>query len=247
MQSFLQTWLLDDYMFSNTYPLFMKLMVTKTKGEALSEAVNHAFIEAGIGADEFFELDSRSASRRFARSRRICYKQLCEEIKHVFQNGNRLILEQSADKMLCLYEISYNGYCYAYVVDHHSDKKVAILTDYYKPWEREKEDLLMTSVYGKPFVESNKAVNYRHYRNYLMINTYNVFCGYADYLGSERNLKFNDVLFHAVACELDKVQLGTQDENTADKNIQFSYVVYKNVIIIYQHKEKVLNENVAKA
>jgi len=132
--------------------------------------------------------------------------------------------------------VCYEDYCYAFLLDHHAGKHVALLTDFYRPWERETENLLLSSLHGKSYVEENGEVHYRWYRNgqYVIINTYHAFCKYADQLKQKKDLGFNQVLFSTAKAELDVLFGKGGDLNVQMLGQNMSYVIFSNVIVAYR-------------
>ena len=88
----------------------------------------------------------------------------------------------------------------------------------------------------KNYVEENLEKHYRHYRNhqFVVINTYHAFCQYAKHKNHEVNLDFNNILFPDALKELDDLFSQGGDLNDFQSWQHFSFVVFKNVIIVYR-------------
>ena len=154
----------------------------------------------------------------------------------MFLRGERILLAETTDKLVQQFEVYYRGFCYAYLLDHHAGKEVALLTDFYRPEERKTENLLLTSLNGQSYAEENKEVHYRFYRNgqYVIINTYHAFCKYADYLHENKDLGFNRILFSTASAELDSLFRKGGDINSGVTGQNMSYVVFGNIIVAYR-------------
>ena len=150
-----------------------------------------------------------------------------------------MLLEETEDKQLQQFEVWYHGWYYAFLVDHHEGKKVVLLTDFYSATERSTENLLLSTLYGKSYAEENPYGYCRTYGNgqYIIINTYLAFCEHAKYLGKELG-EFKDIFFDAAVYDLGAAYQvpGKMNQPWIGKN--FSFVVFKNVIIAYLSHNK---------
>lgn len=233
-----------DYFFIDTYPMFRKLLEWKQQGEALSDCLSRAIAQPGMPQGVFYRMSRRDIQYYMGKKGDYCYQQLWKEIRTIFLQGERRLLGETPDKLVQQFEVCYKGYCYAYLLDHHEGKEVALLTDCYHPWERGTENLLLSSLFGQSFVEENKGgkkeeLRYRWYRNgqYVIINTYHAFCKYADRLGKAKDLGFNNTLFPTAERELNALFGRSGDLNSRMPGQLLSYVVFGNVIIAYRFNE----------
>ena len=227
---------LEDYFFSNTYPVFRKLQEIRYPGEPLCDCINDIVLTLG-SQKTFYEMSRGESQKYFSKElAEFSYGRLGERIKTLFLTSERIVLEESENGLVQLLEAHCSGYCYAFLVDRHFGKNVVILTDFYTPQKRIKEKLLLSTLHGKSYVEENLEKHYRHYRNhqFVVINTYHAFCQYAKHKNHEVNLDFNNILFPDALKELDDLFSQGGDLNDFQSWQHFSFVVFKNVIIVYR-------------
>ena len=91
-------------------------------------------------------------------------------------------------------------------------------------------------MHGKSYVEENRERHYRLYQGgrFVVINTYHAFCQYAEHRNHPVNLAFNNVLFPDAIRELDDLFNQSDDRNAYQSWQHFSFVLYKNVIVVYR-------------
>ena len=226
----------SNYFFIDTYPMFRKLLESKQAGEALSDCLSKAIMQPWMKQDAFYFMDRSAIQSCIKKKGDYCYQQLWKEIRTVFLNGEKILLAETPDKLVQQFEVYYKGYCYAYLLDHHEGKQAALLTDFYRPEEREQENLLLSSLQGQSYVEENEEVHFRWYRNgqYVIINTYHAFCKYADQLRKKKDLGFNTTLFATAKRELDDLFAKGGDLNFKVYGQNLSYVIFGNVIVAYR-------------
>ena len=224
-----------DYLFVDTYPMYRKLLERKCPNEPLALCINKLLEKEGFAPNAFFKMSRGEVQIYISRIAEKCYECLEQELRKIFISGKRELREETEDHQVQLFEVQYGGWCYAYLVDHHEGKHVAIMTDFYKALERENENLLLSTLYGKSYAQENPKGFFRSYRNgqYYIINTYLAFCKHARFLNREANYYFKETFYDAVVYDLDMSLFSSEDRRTVPNRSNFSYVIYKNVIIAY--------------
>ena len=238
---------LDKVMYTNTYPLFLKLMNCREKGERLSEAIYDAFLAANLPVHDFWNAPSPVLSASFSFRKNICYSFLVNRIKEIYLNGERSLLKEYDG--VCHVEVSYCGFLYSFLTDFHANKEVVVLTDFYKKVDRKNENLLLTSINGTSFVDNNEPIHYvRTKHNTIIINTFNAFCNYAHYLNRPCEKDFNKILFHDFMFT-HSVTFGIPMRNNKIPGDRFNYIIFDNVVIIFdfiinfsENEQKIINE-----
>ena len=237
---------LNKVMYTNTYPLFLKLMNFRNKGESLSEAIYEAFIVAKLPVNNFWNASSNVFNAYVNLRKSICYSFLNERIKEIYLNGQRYLLKEY-DGVRHI-EVFYCGFLYSFLTDFHEDKEVVVLTDFYKPEDRKNENLLLSSINGKSFIDDNEPVHYmRTQYNTIIINTYNAFCNFANYLNRPQEKSLNKELFQDFMIN-HSVMFGIPMGNEKMFGDSFNYIEFDNVVILFDfivefsEKDKMLLE-----
>ncbi len=222
----------NKILFTNTYALFRKVMADKKRGESLSECMNYSLSKSPYVVDNFFEMSSSIAMGYFNKNSKLHYKALVEQIEEIYCNGTHYMLETSLDQKTKLIEVFFNEYFYSFLVDFRVGKQhVVILTNFYSQQERYSVNrLFANNTYCQ-------KVNSTRYGKLTIINTYNAFCNYAAYCHSSLHRDLNKVFFPEFLKENGiRFQYNNMALNENDKIIgtRFSYVQFRNAVIIYE-------------
>lgn len=222
----------NKILFTNTYALFRKVMAYKKRGESLSECMNYSLSQSPYVVDSFFEMSSSVAMGYFNKNSQLHYKALVKQIEEIYCNGTHYMLETSLDQKTKLIEVFFNGYFYSFLVDFRVGKQhVVILTNFYSPQERcSVNHLFANQTYSR-------EIHSARYGNLTIINTYNAFCNYATYCHSPLHSGLNKVFFPEFLKENGiRFQYNNMTLNENDKVIgtRFSYVQFRNAVIIYE-------------
>lgn len=213
-------------LYTNTYPLFLRLMNNFRKDETLARDLHNTLEHTnGPFSENLFEQGSSVIRKFFESSRKYCYDSLVKSIETIYRNGYRKILDYEYFGQVILEEVYYQNYYYSFLVKNGGEEKVIILTNFYNETEKNYENLLLTGTPHKPFTSMNKGI-WTYYGDYIVINTYNAFCAYGSSKGLDINSELNVPFFHDVVSDLQ--QLPQNYENAI-----FKYTVFKNVVIVY--------------
>ena len=221
----------NEVLFTNTYALFKKVANSKKRGESLSECMSYTLSQSSYVTGDFFEMKSSDIMRYFGKEK-LHQKNLVKQIEQIYYYGIHTVLETSVDQKTKLIEVSFNGYFYSFLVDFREFKRnVVILTNFYSSVERTS----INHLFAEYSVYCEEIHSVRHGR-LKVINTYDAFCSYASYQNAHLTRELNKKLFPEFLKENGmRLQYDTTlNENDKIAETRFSYVQFRNAVIMYE-------------
>ena len=204
--------------FTHTYSTFCKLTESRNENEQLAQKLYEMYKKIITPQINFDEMNRKEI---FNHQEKI-QNELKEEIKSIFNNNTRIIIQE--EKTTKLSKIVFNNYVYLFVYDS-SVQNTAILIDFYPLTSALPTKTVKLPKFSQKYSLNNKI--------YYLANTYNAFCSYARYVQKPINRNLNESFFKSAKIEI------TNNSNNNYKQLQnnrFGYMMVGEYIILYSFK-----------
>jgi len=213
-------------LFTNTYPLFLRLMNNFREDETLAQNLQASLEELnGPFFENLFQQGSSVVRKAFENSKRHSYGSLVQSIETIYLEGHKKILDCERFGQVILEEVYYKNYYYSFLINNTAPEKIIILTNFYNEEEKKYEHPLLTGTPVKPFTSMNKG-NWISHDNYIFINIYNAFFTYGSCRRLEINSELNIPFFNDVIADFVLLP------QNYDRSV-FCYTAFKNIIVVH--------------
>ena len=214
--------------YTNSYPLYLKLMKDFRRGESLADAIAEGlYMRFPDLQENLYESSGLVLRGYFEKEPSYYCNILRSKIRQIYTEGYHKTLNIQND--VIFEEVYYEQYYYSFISQSNEmGRKYIILLNFYGKEEMNTEDKLFTGTVENPFIESNKINWCRGPKGEIVINTYNAFCAYAHYENKKADWKLNSPFFKEI---LENLNVHNEYVNAPHT---FKYITYDNLIIVVE-------------